>query len=109
MRRGEIWIVAGGPDFAGKPRPAIILQSDRFDAIPSVTLCLLTATPVASVHARLTIAPSTTNGLLTSSQAMVDKITTVAKSKLGRRIGRLEPADLARLNQHVAVFLGLAE
>jgi mRNA interferase MazF len=109
LKRGEIWTVAGGPDYAGKPRPAIILQSDKFDVIPSVAICLLTGAPVVSVYARFQIAPSDTNGLQVNSQAMIDKISTVSKSNLERRIGRLEARDVSRLNQHVALFLGLAE
>ena len=109
MKRGEIWIVAGGPDYAGKPRPAIILQSDQFDATPSVTVCLLAGTLVANVYARFAIAPSSANGLQVSSQAMVDKISTIPKSKVGYRIGQLDSVDMSRLNQSVALFLGLAE
>lgn len=63
MKRGEIWTIAGGPDYAGKPRPAVILQSDQFDATPSVTVCPLTAGHVETVYARFGIEPSEENHL----------------------------------------------
>lgn len=109
MKRGEIWTIAGGGDYAGKPRPAIILQNAKFDATPSITACPLTGTPVENVHARFTIAPSAANGLTIHSHVMIDKILTIPKAKVGRRIGRLDPSDLALLNQRVILFLGLAE
>jgi mRNA interferase MazF len=109
LKRGEIWSVAGGPDYAGKPRPAIILQSDQFDRTPSVTVCLLTSTRVHNVHARFTVAPSEANGLEAHSDVMVDKISTIPRVNVGRRIGQLNGADLALLNQRVVLFLGLAE
>lgn len=109
MKRGEIWTVAGGPDYAGKPRPAVIVQSDRFDATPSITVCLLTGTPVDNIHARFTIAPSGRNGLQAHSQVMIDKIATIPKSKAGFRIGELDRNDIAKLNTAIALFLGLAD
>ena len=109
MRRGEIWTVAGGPGYTGKPRPVIILQSDKFDATLSITICPLTGSQVDAEPARFEIVPSKSNGLQVVSHAMVDKISTVPKSKVGRRIGQLEPRYVVLLNQHVAVFLGLAE
>lgn len=109
MKRGEIWTVAGGPDYTGKPRPAIILQSEKFDATRSITICPLTGTGVEAVYARFAIAPSAANGLTAISHVMVDKISTVPKSKLGRRIGQLQPGDISSLNQNVALFLGLTE
>jgi mRNA interferase MazF len=109
LRRGEIWTVAGGTDYAGKPRPAIIVQSDKFDATVSITVCPLTGTLVDAAPVRFTIAPSKGNGLKTISHAMVDKISTIRKSKVGRRIGRLDAEDILRLNAAVALFLGLAD
>lgn len=110
MKRGEIWTVAGGGDFTGKPRPAIILQSDKFDATPSITVCPLTSAPVKNAEpARFAVVPSPRNGLRTHSQAMVDKISTLPKRKIGRRLGELDPADILVLNQYVALFLGLGE
>jgi mRNA interferase MazF len=108
MKRGEIWTVAGGPDYAAKPRPAIIVQSDRFHGTLSVSVCPLTTAEVESTHIRFAILPTATNGLLIPSYAMVDKISTVPRPKLGRFIGRLGKAQVTLLNQQIAVFLGLA-
>lgn len=108
MRRGEIWTVAGGSGYAGKPRPAVIVQDDRFGATNSVTLCALTSDPLESPLLRLPIKPSTANGLRVDCQLMVDKVTTVPRTRLGRRVGSLDGADLLRLNRGLMVFLGLA-
>jgi mRNA interferase MazF len=109
VKRGEIWTIAGGPDYAGKPRPAIIVQSNKFDATLSVTVCPLSATPVENVHARFAIAPSEANGLNVASYVMVDKVSTVPRSKVGRLVGRLGNQELSVLNRRVALFLGLGE
>lgn len=108
MRRGEIWTVAGGQDYAGKPRPVAIVQDDSFDAMKSITICAFTTDPTDAPLFRLPIAPSERNGLRSLSRLMVDKITTVPKSKIGERIGRLDDEDLIRLNRAMMVFLGLA-
>jgi mRNA interferase MazF len=104
MRRGDIWTVSGGRDYAGKPRPVVIVQDDSFDATDSVTICAFTTDPTEAPLFRLPIGPSERNGLRSSSRLMVDKITTVPKSKVGERIGRLDDEDVVRLNQ----VLGLA-
>jgi mRNA interferase MazF len=108
MRRGEIWTVAGGPGYAGKPRPAVIIQDDRFDATLSITICAFTTDPTDAPLFRVAVEPSADNGLRTPSRLMADKITTVARTKLGARIGRLGEEDMLRLNRAVLVFLGLA-
>ena len=108
MKRGEIWTVAGGGDYAGKPRPAVILQDDRFDATASVTVCAFTTDPTEAPLFRLAIEPNERNGLREPSRLMVDKITTVPKARLGARLGRLDDADMARLNRAAVVFLGIA-
>ena len=108
MRRGEIWTVSGGRDYAGKSRPAVILQDDNFTATASVTICAFTTDPTAAPLFRLPIEPTDGNGLRSPSHLMVDKITTVSKDKIGERIGRLDDADIVRLNQAVVVFLGIA-
>ena len=107
MRRAEIWTVSGGPDYAGKPRPAVILQDDHFDT-DSVTVCPFTTDPTDAPLFRLLVAPSDTNGLTDPSRIMVDKITTVRRTKLGVRVGELDDADVLRLNRAVVVFLGIA-
>jgi mRNA interferase MazF len=108
MRRGDIWTVSGGKDDAGKPRPVAIVQDDAFDATDSITVCSFTTDPTEAPLLRLPVEPNERNGLRSSSRLMVDKITTVPKTKVGERIGRLDDEDLLRLNQAVLVFLGLA-
>ena len=108
MKRGEIWTAAGGKDYAGKPRPIVILQDDRFDGTSSITICAFTSDPTDAPLFRLVVEPSEVNGLDTVSRLMVDKVTTVPKAKLGRRIGRLADDDIVRLNRALMIFLGLA-
>ena len=108
MKRGEIWTLAGAKDYAGKPRPAVILQDDRFDMTDSVTVCAFTTDPTDAPLFRLSIEPSEGNGLRAVCRLMVDKITTVPKTKLGTRVGRLADEDVVRLNRAVLVFLGIA-
>jgi mRNA interferase MazF len=108
MRRGEIWTIAGGGDYLGKPRPVVILQDDRFDATSSVTICAFTTNPTDAPLFRLPVEPNERNGLKSPCRLMADKITTVSKSKLGSHVGRLEDEDMLRLNRAVLVFLGLA-
>ena len=108
MKRGEIWTAAGGKDYAGKPRPVVILQDDRFDATDSITICAFTSDPTDAPLFRLPIEPNDSNGLRAACRLMVDKITTVPRSKLGKRIGHLVDEDMVRLNRAVLVFLGIA-
>ncbi len=106
-KRGEIWTVAGGPAYAGKPRPAVILQDDRFEMTASVTVCAFTSDHTEAPLFRLPVRPSVTNGLRAESRLMVDKIMTVPRARLGMRVGRLSEADMLRLNRAVVVFLGI--
>jgi len=106
--RGDIHIVAGGKDYAGKPRPAVIVQDDSFDATESITICAFTTDPTEAPLFRLGVEPNERNGLRGTCRLMVDKITTVPKAKIGARIGRLDDEDILRLNRAVLVFLGLA-
>ena len=108
MKRGEVWTAAGGPDYAGKPRPVAIVQDNRFDFTNSVTICGITSDNPPAPFFRLLVAPNEINSLDRPSYLMVDKVTTIPKTKLGRRIGRLEDEDIVRLNRAIAVFLGLA-
>jgi mRNA interferase MazF len=108
MKRGDIWTVAGGKDYAGKPRPVVIVQDDRFDATGSVTVCAFTTDSTEAPLFRLAIEPNQGNGLHVPSRLVVDKITTVAKSKIGTPVGRLDDRDIQRLNLAMMVFLGLA-
>ncbi|MFD2184386.1 type II toxin-antitoxin system PemK/MazF family toxin [Rhodoplanes azumiensis] len=109
VRRGDIWTVAAGTGYTGKPRPAIIVQSDRFDRTASVTICPLTRSDAPLTFVRFKVAASADSGLLVDSWAMVDKIVTVPTTKLGYRIGRLDRSSLVTLNQALATFLGLAD
>jgi mRNA interferase MazF len=106
MKRGEICAIAGGPGYAGKPRPAVIIQDDGISE--TLAVCLLTSEPIEAPILRILVEPSSDNGLRAASRLMVDKIITVPKSRLGHCMGRLADADLLRLNRSLLVFLGLA-
>ena len=108
MKLADIWTVAGGPEYAGKPRPAVIIQDDAFAETASITVCPFTTHLVDAPLIRLSIDPTRQNGLNVASQVMVDKITTVAKSKLKKHVGELADEDMIRVNRAVLVFLGLA-
>lgn len=108
MRRGDIWTVAGGKDYAGKAQPVVILQDDSFDGTESITICAFTTDDTDAPLFRLPVAPNERNGLRIRCHLMVDKVTTVPKSKVGAHIGRLDDEDILRLNRAVLVFLGLA-
>jgi len=108
MRRGDIWAVAASKDYAGKPRPVVIVQDDSFDAMDSITICAFTSDETEAPLFRLPVEPNDRNELLATSRLMVDKITTVPKSKVGAQIGRLDDEDMLRLNRAILVFLGLA-
>jgi mRNA interferase MazF len=100
--------MAGGAAYAGKPRPAVIVQDDSFDATASITVCAFTTDPTEADLFRIPIEPSEHNGLRSPSRLMVDKLTTVPRSKLGSRVGQLGDEDIVRLNRAMLVFLGLA-
>jgi len=108
VKRGEVWTVSGGASYAGKLRPAVIVQEDRFEATNSVTLCAFTADPTDAPLLRMLIEPSDRNGLKMASRLMIDKITTVPNARLGKRIGKLNDEDVVRLNRALMAFLGLA-
>jgi mRNA interferase MazF len=108
VKRGEVWTAAGGSGYTGKPRPVVVIQDDRFDATDSVTVCAFTTDPTDAPLIRLPIEPAPLNGLHERSALMVDKLTTVQRSRLGARVGRLSDEDMVRLGRAVIVFLGLA-
>ena len=108
MRRGEIWTAAAGTGYVGKPRSVAIVQDDRFDATDSVTVCAFTTDPTEAPLFRLRVEPDEVNGLRNACSLMVDKITTVPRSKLGERIGRLDDEQMVRLSRAILVFFGLA-
>ena len=100
--------MAGGSGYASKPRPVVIVQDDAFAERDSVTVCLITTDPADLPVFRIPVEPTADNGLRATSRLMVDKVTTVPKSRLGQRIGCLTDDDLLRLNRSLLVFLGLA-
>jgi mRNA interferase MazF len=108
LTRGEIWTSASGADYGGKPRPIVIIQHQYFDYLDSVTYCGLTRDPTDIPLLRVAVLPSELNGLEFPSRIMVDKILTTPKKKLGYRIGQLSDEDIARLNEALRTFLGLA-
>ena len=108
MSRGEIWSVAGGV-YASKPRPAVLLQDDRFDATDSVTVCPLTTTEVAAPLLRVPVSTDGVSGLDAASWVMIDKITTVRRAHVRQRIGRLSSTQLVQVERLIMAFLGLAD
>ena len=108
MKRGEIWTASGGPDYAGKPRPVLIIQDEQFDSTGSITTCPLTTHARDAPLFRIAIEPTPDNGLREPCFAMADKITTIPRTRLGKRIGTLKPTAMAPINQAMLVFLGLA-
>ena len=110
MNRGDVILVRfpHPSGLRGKKRPAVIVQEDRFDATSSITICAFTTDPTDAPLLRMLIEPSERNGLTNASRLMIDKITTVPKARLGKRIGKLNDEDVVRLNRALTVFLGLA-
>jgi mRNA interferase MazF len=106
--RGELWSVSGGV-YASRPRPALIVQDDRFGATDSVTVCPLTSTELSAPLLRIPIAADPLNGLDSDSYIMVDKLTTVRRSNVTIRIGRLSSTQLVGVERLLMVFLGLAD
>lgn len=106
MRRGELWTVAGGV-YATKPRPALILQDDLFDLTDSVTVAPLTSKLTDAPLLRHRVEATELSGLRTASDVMVDKITTVRRSNLQQRVGRLTSQQLVEVERMVVIFLGL--
>ena len=108
MNRGEIWLVAGGV-YASKPRPAVLIQDDRFDGTDSITVCPLTSVDTPAPLLRIRIEPDEMCGLDSVSWIMVDKLTTVRRLHVTRRIGRLSSTQVVDMERLVMVFLGLAD
>lgn len=107
MRRGELWSVAGGV-YATRPRPALIIQDDRYDATDSVTVCPLTTRDVYAPLLRIDVEPTDTNGLRQPSYIMVDKTTTTRRTNVRSRLGSLTTAQMIRVERSLLVFLGMA-
>ncbi len=107
MRRGDLVTIALQGDF-GKPRPALIIQSDLFDEHPSVTVLPVTGELRDTPLFRITIEPNAENGLQKPSQVMLDKAQTVSREKIGQSFGRLDDATMLKVTRSLAVFLGIA-
>lgn len=108
MRRGELWTAAGGRHYADKLRPVLVVQDDRFDATDSITICPLTSGPTEIPLLRIRLDPESGSGLAQPSSIMVDKLTTIPRSKLGQHIGKISDTDMLTLARALVVFLGLA-
>src|SRR5450755_3972598 len=109
MRRGEVVTVAATGDY-GKPRPAVIVQTDALPAAhASVVVCQMTSDCSDAPDFRVTIDPSERNGLRVKSQVMADKPVTVRRERIGRQVGHLDDKDVARLNIALAFVMGLAD
>jgi len=107
VKRGDLVTIALAGDF-GKPRPALIIQSDQFDQTGTVTVLLVSGTLVDAPLLRTTIEPNPTNGLRKRSQVMVDKAMSVKRDKIGTTIGRLDPEAMLAVTRALAVFLAIA-
>lgn len=108
MKRGDLVTIAGGGPYAGKPRPAVVIQSDNFSETESVTVSLVTGEEADLPLLRLRLEPDSINNLAHVSWIMADKIITVRRRHVGRKIGRLRDEDISRLDHALMVFLGLA-
>jgi mRNA interferase MazF len=108
VKRGDIVTVSAPGDY-GKPRPALIVQSDWLKATDSVLVSLMTSSLVDAPLYRLLIAPTKRNGLKTTSQIMVDKIVALPREKCGPVIGAIDQGALIALNHMLSVVIGLAD
>lgn len=109
MQRGEVWTQSGGPDYTGKPRPVVIMQSDQLIDTHSIITCGLTTQRNPALYSRPHIEPTSGNGLRERSEVMTDKISTVARTKLGEHLGTLTDEDMARIQQALILVLGFEE
>jgi mRNA interferase MazF len=107
VRRGDLVTVALSGDY-GKPRPALVIQSDLFSVHPSVTLLPVTGDLREAPLLRIRVDPSEQNGLRKSSEIMVDKLQTVPRERVGTVIGRVDDATMVAVNRALATFLGFA-
>lgn len=108
MIRGELWTVAGGV-CASEPRPALIVQDDRFRDTDSVTVLPLTTVGVDAPLLRIPVPANRTTGIRQDSFIMVDKLTTVRRSHVQEHVGRVPAALLVEVERSLMVFLGLAD
>jgi mRNA interferase MazF len=110
LNRGDLVTHAGPGDYGTKPRPALVIQSDRLRASDSVLLCLLTGEEDTPHDLpRIAVAPSPRNGLACASQIMVEKIISARRTKCGKRVGQLEPEIMEQVDAALALVIGLAD
>jgi mRNA interferase MazF len=108
MMRGDLVSIAVQGDF-GKPRPALVIQSDNFDSHATITILLLSSTLVDAPLFRITLLPTPDNGLQKPSQIMVDKAMTIKREKIGPVFGKLDSVKMLEVERCLAVFLGIAK
>lgn len=108
MNRGDFILVAMSGDF-GKPRPALVIQSDKFlnEPFASVSVLLMSSEIIDAPLVRLTVEPNEENGLEKISQIMVDKPMTILRNKTGGKIGLADKAIMKEVDAALAVFLGI--
>lgn len=107
MKRGDFVTVAINGDF-GKPRPALLIQSNLFSENGTLTVILVTSTLVNAPLLRITVEPNVENGLQKTSQVMIDKIMTVNRDKIGSICGTASEQLMLEVQRSLAVFLGIA-
>ena len=108
LTRGAV-VTASVGDPAGKPRPFVVLRSDHFAEHAMVTLVAFTATPNETPTLRVPVESSADNGLRETSLAMIDRVASVSRERIGAVIGQLADADLTAITHAVAVYLGIAD
>jgi mRNA interferase MazF len=108
MKRGEIITVSAPGDY-GKPRPAVVIQSDELEDTDSVLLCLMTTVERDAAFYRVAVNPTPLTGLRQSSQIMVDKIVTIKREKCSHAFGRLDQPTMLALNRTLALVIGIAD
>ena len=107
MRRGDVVTVALQGDL-GKPRPAVVIQSDLFDVHPSVTILPITSELHEAPLFRIALPPGEDTGLAKASQIMVDKSQSIPREKIGSVCGHVDAETMLAVNRALAVFLGFA-
>ena len=108
MTRGDFVTIASQGDF-GKPRPALVMQTDAFSEHPSITVLLVSSTWIDAPLLRVGVQPTPENGLQKPSQVMVDKAMTIKRDKVGPAFGRLDANTMVEVERCLAVFLGIAK
>lgn len=106
MKRGDLITVAMQGDF-GKPRPALVIQANSFDGLPTVSVLPVTGTLTTAPLLRVTVQPDKENGLRKASQVMIDKVITVKRDKTGDAFGRINANLMTEIERRLALFLGI--